>query len=297
MRKKPGPTAIGPGPRIFSDPAEDAAARRATRRLPLGEPPLVITTHSITSYTIGPSRPCGSPASSKTGPGLAVPRSHGPRRSEVSRDRQPQYRGASGQFNPRPREIRFSAGRAFGPPRAAPRHRRRAGQPRVAALASADHRPVIPEDLFAAGVRTSPRPVGPRGGRAGCSGGCGACRPGPMPWRVGRRRGSRTIWSRLRSSQGRLAPRASSLTSEQLDHGPATGRRTPMRSRSRVTAVSSTRSWSSPAMTPARRTRRARGSGRRPSGARCRGRRSPCGPGRGAPRPRAGGPARTPGSA
>lgn len=29
-----------------------AAARRATRRLPLGEPPLVITTHSITSFTL-----------------------------------------------------------------------------------------------------------------------------------------------------------------------------------------------------------------------------------------------------
>jgi hypothetical protein len=27
-----------------------AAARRATRRLPLGEPPLVITTHAITSF-------------------------------------------------------------------------------------------------------------------------------------------------------------------------------------------------------------------------------------------------------
>src|SRR5271166_2321479 len=29
---------------------KDAAARRATRRLPLGEPPLVITTHAITSF-------------------------------------------------------------------------------------------------------------------------------------------------------------------------------------------------------------------------------------------------------
>lgn len=29
-----------------------AAARRATRRLPLGEPPLVLSTHSITSFTI-----------------------------------------------------------------------------------------------------------------------------------------------------------------------------------------------------------------------------------------------------
>ena len=32
--------------------AEDAAARRATRRLPLGEPPLVVTTHAITSFSI-----------------------------------------------------------------------------------------------------------------------------------------------------------------------------------------------------------------------------------------------------
>ena len=47
--KRPGPTAIEPGPAIFSDLAEDAAARRATRRLPLGEPPLVVTTHAITS--------------------------------------------------------------------------------------------------------------------------------------------------------------------------------------------------------------------------------------------------------
>ena len=50
--KRPGPTAIGPGPAIFSDQAEDAAARRATRRLPLGEPPLVVTNHAITSYSI-----------------------------------------------------------------------------------------------------------------------------------------------------------------------------------------------------------------------------------------------------
>src|SRR4029077_15534426 len=43
------------GPKTWSIPtvrfwSRSAAARRATRRLPLGEPPLVITTHAITSF-------------------------------------------------------------------------------------------------------------------------------------------------------------------------------------------------------------------------------------------------------
>ena len=52
-RIRPGPLARGqktwsiPTVRLWS---RDAAARRATRRLPLGEPPLVITTHAITSF-------------------------------------------------------------------------------------------------------------------------------------------------------------------------------------------------------------------------------------------------------
>ena len=37
----------------------DAAARRATRRLPLGEPPLVITTHAITSFRSSHPEPPG----------------------------------------------------------------------------------------------------------------------------------------------------------------------------------------------------------------------------------------------
>ena len=37
----------------------DAAARRATRRLPLGEPPLVITTHAITSFRSSHPDPAG----------------------------------------------------------------------------------------------------------------------------------------------------------------------------------------------------------------------------------------------
>src|SRR5262249_35410873 len=44
---RPGPKGIGPG--HICDQSQNAAARRATRRLPLGEPPLVITTHAITS--------------------------------------------------------------------------------------------------------------------------------------------------------------------------------------------------------------------------------------------------------
>ena len=36
---------------------KSAAARRATRRLPLGEPPLVITTHAITSFREDPPVP------------------------------------------------------------------------------------------------------------------------------------------------------------------------------------------------------------------------------------------------
>jgi hypothetical protein len=43
------PERIGPGHICVQ--TKDAAARRATRRLPLGEPPLVVTTHAITSYT------------------------------------------------------------------------------------------------------------------------------------------------------------------------------------------------------------------------------------------------------
>ena len=52
-RIRPGPLARDqrtwsiPTVRLWS---RDAAARRATRRLPLGEPPLVITTHAITSF-------------------------------------------------------------------------------------------------------------------------------------------------------------------------------------------------------------------------------------------------------
>src|SRR5438270_12859696 len=34
-------------------------ARRATRRLPLGEPPLVVTTHVITSFTLSLPGPAG----------------------------------------------------------------------------------------------------------------------------------------------------------------------------------------------------------------------------------------------
>jgi hypothetical protein len=49
---RPGPSRLGPD---LVDPnrkvmVKHAAARRATRRLPLGEPPLVITTHAITSF-------------------------------------------------------------------------------------------------------------------------------------------------------------------------------------------------------------------------------------------------------
>jgi hypothetical protein len=47
--------------------SKDAAARRATRRLPLGEPPLVVTTHAITSFTTRFPRSRGSPASSESG--------------------------------------------------------------------------------------------------------------------------------------------------------------------------------------------------------------------------------------
>jgi hypothetical protein len=92
---------IRPGPTLKSDLAfirnqtQDAAARRATRRLPLGEPPLVVTTHAITSYSIGPSRSRGSPASSKTGLDHVVPRSHDPWRTEVNHGRQTQYKKAS----------------------------------------------------------------------------------------------------------------------------------------------------------------------------------------------------------
>ena len=38
---------------------KNAAARRATRRLPLGEPPLVITTHAITSFRSSHPDPAG----------------------------------------------------------------------------------------------------------------------------------------------------------------------------------------------------------------------------------------------
>ena len=38
---------------------KNAAARRATRRLPLGEPPLVITTHAITSFRSSLPEPAG----------------------------------------------------------------------------------------------------------------------------------------------------------------------------------------------------------------------------------------------
>ena len=46
---------------------ENAAARRATRQPPLGEPPLVVTTHAVTSFTTRFPLSRGSPASSESG--------------------------------------------------------------------------------------------------------------------------------------------------------------------------------------------------------------------------------------
>src|SRR5580704_423057 len=74
---------IRPGLKLVeSGPAEpnrkvmvrDAAARRATRRLPLGEPPLVITTHAITSFRSSLPDPAGDQP--RAGPGSS-PSCHG----------------------------------------------------------------------------------------------------------------------------------------------------------------------------------------------------------------------------
>ncbi len=46
-RSRCGPDLADPNRKVM---VKHAAARRATRRLPLGEPPLVITTHAITSF-------------------------------------------------------------------------------------------------------------------------------------------------------------------------------------------------------------------------------------------------------
>src|SRR5262249_46967565 len=60
-RSRPGPKRSAPN---LVDPnrkvmIKHAAARRATRRLPLGEPPLVITTHAITSFRSSLPEPAG----------------------------------------------------------------------------------------------------------------------------------------------------------------------------------------------------------------------------------------------
>ncbi len=47
---------------------KNAAARRATRRLPLGEPPLVITTHAITSFRSSHPDPAGVQPRAVSGP-------------------------------------------------------------------------------------------------------------------------------------------------------------------------------------------------------------------------------------
>ena len=51
---EPGP--VKPNRKVM---VKNAAARRATRRLPLGEPPLVITTHAITSFRSSHPDPAG----------------------------------------------------------------------------------------------------------------------------------------------------------------------------------------------------------------------------------------------
>jgi hypothetical protein len=51
-----------------------AAARRATRRLPLGEPPLVITTHAITSFRSSLPAPTGDQPRARAG---SSPSCHG----------------------------------------------------------------------------------------------------------------------------------------------------------------------------------------------------------------------------
>ena len=53
---------------------KNAAARRATRRLPLGEPPLVITTHAITSFRSSLPGPAGDQPRAESG---SSPSCHG----------------------------------------------------------------------------------------------------------------------------------------------------------------------------------------------------------------------------
>ncbi len=77
QRSRPGP---------MTDPAQtwsiltvrlwsrSAAARRATRRLPLGEPPLVITTHAITSFRSSLPDPAGDQPRARSG---SSPSRHG----------------------------------------------------------------------------------------------------------------------------------------------------------------------------------------------------------------------------
>jgi len=73
---RPGPERIAPD---LVDPdrrvmVESAAARRATRRLPLGEPPLVITTHAITSFRSSLPGPAGDQPRARAG---SSPSRHG----------------------------------------------------------------------------------------------------------------------------------------------------------------------------------------------------------------------------
>src|SRR5271165_4595321 len=60
---EPGP--VKPNRKVM---VKNAAARRATRRLPLGEPPLVITTHAITSFRSSHPDPAGVQPRAVSGP-------------------------------------------------------------------------------------------------------------------------------------------------------------------------------------------------------------------------------------
>src|SRR4051794_2114385 len=159
-----------PGPRMWGlanqEPTKGAAARRATRRLPLGEPPLVVTTHAITSFTISHPGPAG--VQPRTGAGSS-PSYHDRTTRKSARwcapGRHPYYSNPRVPINRLPPQLRrFFEGRSRGRPSgrggvegldlgedlAAPR-----GDPfesRVARAEAVDDRPVVPEHIGAAGV-------------------------------------------------------------------------------------------------------------------------------------------------
>ena len=62
---------------------KDAAARRATRRLPLGEPPLVVTTHAITSFVLRHPGPAGVQPRARAGSSPSYHVAYDPSRSGV----------------------------------------------------------------------------------------------------------------------------------------------------------------------------------------------------------------------